>query len=39
MINVSNNTVRMGLPVLFHKKLVNPHDDVILEYPFDNLME
>jgi hypothetical protein len=39
MINVSYYFVCASLPMRFHKKLVDPHDDVVLKRAFDDLME
>ena len=39
MINVSYNLMGTSLSMLFHKILVNPHDNMILEHAFDHLME
>lgn len=39
MINVHHDFVTASLSMCVHKKLVDPHDKVVHERPFDNLME
>jgi hypothetical protein len=39
MVDVGNNFIGMRLTVLFHQKLVNPHDNMVLERAFDHLVE
>lgn len=39
MINVCYNFVTASLSMCVHKICVDPHDKVVLERPFDNLME
>jgi hypothetical protein len=39
MVNVSYNLMGTSLSILFHKILINPHYNMILEHAFDHLMK